>query len=110
MPITVSWEVDNYEVINVLGELQTEALKEEGTIVQITGKLKYGEEERIYMRSANLFPPKLKGDEKIVAQLAGQVAEKEKEHPEQKQVELPETLEGKPVSWRRPEENRGYVI
>ena len=43
------------------------------------------------MRSANLFPPKLKGDEKIVAQLAGQVAEKEKEHPEQKQVELPET-------------------
>ena len=33
-----------------------------------------------------------------------------KEHPEQKQVELPETLEGKPVSWRRPEENRGYVI
>ena len=48
-----------------------------------TGKLKYGEEERIYMRSANLFPPKLKGDEKIVAQLAGQVAEKEKEHPEQ---------------------------
>lgn len=110
MPITVSWEVDNYEVINVFGELQTEALKEEGTIVQITGKLKYGEEERIYMRSANLFPPKLKGDEKIVAQLAGQVAEKEKEHPEQKQVELPETLEGKPVSWRRPEENRGYVI
>ena len=110
MPITVSWEVDNYEVINVLGELQTEALKEEGTIVQITGKLKYGEEERIYMRSANLFPPKLKGDEKIVAQLAGQVAEKEKEHPEQKQVELPEILEGKPVSWRRPEENRGYVI
>lgn len=62
------------------------------------------------MRSANLFPPKLKGDEKIVAQLAGQVAEKEKEYPEQKQVELPETLEGKPVSWRRPEENRGYVI
>ena len=51
MPITVSWEVDNYEVINVLGELQTEALKEEGTIVQITGKLKYGEEERIYMRN-----------------------------------------------------------
>ena len=75
MPITVSWEVDNYEVINVLGELQTEALKEEGTIVQITGKLKYGEEERIYMRSANLFPPKFKGDEKLVAQLAGQVAE-----------------------------------
>ena len=37
MPITVSWEVDNYEVINVLGELQTEALKEEGTIVQIQG-------------------------------------------------------------------------
>ena len=30
MPITVSWEVDNYEVINVLGELQTEALKGRG--------------------------------------------------------------------------------
>lgn len=110
MPITVSWEVDNYEVINVLGELQTEALSEEGTIVQITGKLKYGEEERIYMRSANLFPPELKGDEKIAAQLAEQVSEEEKAHPEQKQVELPGTLEGNPVSWRRPEEKRGYVI
>ena len=37
MPITVSWEVDNYEVINVLGELQTEALKEEGQSFRLQG-------------------------------------------------------------------------
>ncbi len=110
MPITVSWEVDNYEVMNVLGELQAEALRKEGTIVQITGKLSYGDEERIYMRSANVFPPKLKGEEKIAAQLSEKISEEEKAHPEQSQVELPKIYQGNPVRWKRPEQNRGYII
>ena len=97
MPITVSWEVDNYEVMNVLGELQTEALRKEGTIVQITGKLRYGDEERIYMRSANVFPPKLKGEQKIAAQLSEQISEEEKAHPEQRQMESFRKLSGE--SW-----------
>ena len=110
MPITVSWEVDNYEVMNVLGELQREALQKEGTIVQITGKLRYGAEERIYMRSANVFPPKLKGEQKIAVQLAEQISEEEKANPDQKKVALPKTYQGHPIQWKRPQENRGYLI
>ena len=55
--IRVSWESDNYEIVNLLGELQTEHLQEEGTLVELHAVLSYGGEEAVHTFFVNVFPP-----------------------------------------------------
>ena len=43
--ISVSWELDNYEVMNSRGVLKQEKLTEEGTLVKLTAVLRYDEEK-----------------------------------------------------------------
>lgn len=62
--ITVTWELDNYEVMNLQGELQTEALNKNGTLVKLDAFLNYKEAKAQYTFYANLFTPKLSGEEK----------------------------------------------
>ena len=48
MGINVSWESGNYEIVNLLGELQQEHLQEEGTLVELRAVLTYGGEEAVH--------------------------------------------------------------
>ncbi len=45
--ISVSWELDNYEVMNSRGVLKQEKLTEEGTLVKLTAVLRYDEEKNV---------------------------------------------------------------
>ena len=65
-PITVTWELDNYKVMNLQGELKQEALKKEGTLLRLDAFLSYREENVQRTFYANIFPPKWseKGAEK----------------------------------------------
>ena len=44
-PVDISWELDRYDVMNVKGEIQKEALKEE-TLVKLSAVLTYREDEK----------------------------------------------------------------
>ena len=49
--ITVSWTLDNYEVISLSGELQRDALTDEGTLVCATATMEYEDTEAIHLWS-----------------------------------------------------------
>ena len=50
-PVTVEWELDTYETLNLDGSLRLENLKEEGSLTELTARLVCGEEEEIYRQS-----------------------------------------------------------
>lgn len=109
-PITISWECDNYEVLNILGELQREAIPEEGALVEMRGTLKYLDEEEIYIRSVRVLPPDLQGDEKIAEELKNEIKKMSDRHPDESEVALPSEWEGQQIRWKRPGEQRGYSV
>lgn len=44
--MTVSWELDRYDVMNVKGEIQEKNIAEKGTLVKLNAVLTYTENEK----------------------------------------------------------------
>lgn len=106
MGINVSWEVDNYEVLNSLGELQIDKLIEQGTIVELKAFLSYGKEESVHIFHANLLPPVLTKEEKQLKELEKAIQKKEESSTGQEMFVLPEELEGRALTWKYPMDSR----
>ncbi len=58
-PVGVEWELERYDVMNIRGELQENALDQEGTLVKLSAVLTYSEDPReqaLYECIANIVP------------------------------------------------------
>lgn len=106
MGIKVAWEVDNYEVLNSLGELQPDNLTEQGTVVELKAFLSYGKEESVHIFHANLFPPALTKEEKQLKELEKAIKSKEDSSSSQEIFVLPDELEGRALAWKYPMDSR----
>lgn len=104
--IAVSWELSNYEVLNLMGELQEKYLKEEGTLVELRALLSYGEEEAAHSFYVNVFPPVQSSQEKLASKLKKQIQETEEETRQEKYLTLPDELDGHPIHWKYAGDSR----
>ena len=85
--ISVSWELDNYEVMNSRGVLKQEKLTEEGTLVKLTAVLRYDEEKMSCEFYAHLFSTPLSKKEGVLKKISQEV---EKADQEQREKGLPD--------------------
>lgn len=103
-PFNIVWELDRYDVINMAGKLNHEALKEaedkdKGVLISATAILKYQENETFYNIRARLFESeKAKG---IKEQILEAVEKENKKTAEQTYLVLPKKAAGKRLHWRR---------
>ena len=67
--ISVTWELDNYEVMDIRGGLRQENLIEEGTLVKLTALLRYEEEKAACEFYARVFPPRMNSSEKMIQKI-----------------------------------------
>lgn len=112
-PVDISWELDRYDVMNIQGEIQEEALDEEGTLVNLSAVLTYREDETKQARyecTACLYPRELKGQEARQKEIKEELLKAEADSREKEQWELPETIGGKTVEYYRQMDNRGMVL
>lgn len=108
--IQVAWELDNYKVMNLQGELVTDALTEEGTPVKLDAVLSYKGEKAIHTFYVNLFPPRLTGTEKQLKKLNEEIERLDEETREDDTMLLPKTIEGIPVAWHYATDYRAVGI
>ncbi|CUO82967.1 secretion protein F [Eubacterium sp. am_0171] len=106
MGINVSWESGNYEIVNLLGELQQEHLQEEGTLVELHAVLTYGGEEAVHTFYVNVFPPRLNEKEQKMQKVQKALREAELAAPEEKYLILPGSVDGSKITWKYPGESR----
>lgn len=97
--ITVSWELDNYEVMNLQGELKEENLTDEGTLVKLTALLNYKEEMAESSFYARVYPPKLNQTEKLIQKLGEEIERLDQETKQEEKLILPSVVDGIPVTW-----------
>lgn len=108
--IRVSWELDNYEVINLQGELQEEMLPDTGTLVKLTAYLTYEEEKEQVSFYVCLYPPKQSHHEQLLSKLKQQIERAEEETREKETMPLPDQVDGIPVYWKYVKDFRGVGL
>lgn len=108
--IEVSWELSDYQTVNILGELQDKNLSEEGRIIELKALLTYGDAKVEHQFSARVFPPKLDDSGQFQRQLEKKMKEADETDRESGYVVLPDEIEGKTISWHYAKDMRSVGI
>ena len=112
-PVEIDWKLENYEVINIYGEIQEEGLKKEGTVVNLEAVLTYTEnpeKQAMYECTVAVYPKTLTGEEQFLQDVETEIEKKDKESQTKKTLELPDSLEGKELKYYRRMNSRGAVL
>lgn len=104
MPLQISWDTNNFEILGSNGEINNEDLKESGAVVVLTATLIYQEYKDSYEIEVKVLPPILSESEKIKKQLAEQVKQADKQDKTNRYIELPINIDGKKVVWSEPKD------
>ena len=106
--VEVSWRFDDYEAVNLAGELQEDALSPEGTLVQVTATLAYENVETDKHFSMMVYPA-----EKTMKELFYELLTKEIDRQNAGTDEvfvLPERIAGHAIVWSKRPERRQYTV
>lgn len=108
--IEVSWELDSYDVLQITGELRTENLQEEGTLVKLKALFTYGQEKAEHQFYAHVYPPKIIDSEQLLQSVKRQLQQADSETKEGEYLALPTQLDGKKISWHYKKDMRAFGL
>lgn len=97
--IDVSWSLDNYDVMNLSGQLKTENLSQEGCLVKLTALLTYEEETCEYQFYANVFAPVLNEEEYMLQMLQEEIESRDSSADTEREIALPDRIGDEEVRW-----------
>ena len=109
-PIDIQWEMDRYDILSQEGIPQQENLSEEGNLVELRAVLTYESYEAVYVTHLNVFPKTLIGKEKWISDIYTSFKEQEEMSKEEESFALPQSVEGKEVTWIPKAEKNGYTF
>ena len=112
-PVSVTWSLDRYDVMNVRGEIQEKNISDKGTLVKLNAVLTYKADEKrqaSYQCVVCVYPKKLGKEEKIKKDLEEKLKKSDSENPEKKKLTLPVILGKNELRYYRPFDNRGIVV
>ncbi len=109
-PAQIQWEVEAYNVLDTEGNILEDYDVEEGTLVELRGRIKYAEEEAVYVVNAMVFPKVKSKKEQWQKALTDLIQEKEKQSRKEGVFVLPSSLNGREIHWTRSQEPAGYYI
>src|SRR5699024_8434658 len=90
--ISVSWESEDYTVIDMQGKLYQEELTEDGTLVKLTAVLRCGEEQAAHEFYVRVYPPRLEGREKKRQELDEKLKKADEQDRKENCLVLPDRI------------------
>ena len=108
--ISVSWETDRYDVIDMQGNLKEDVLTEQGTVVKLTAVLSYADEKASHEFYIKAYPPLLNDDERIMEDLQNSVVRSNEETATEEYMILPNSVNGETIQWEYGTDQRAAAI
>lgn len=106
--VFVSWSFDSYEEVNLAGELQTEALAAEGSLVEVTATLLYEQVEAVHSFTMMVYPPEKSAREQFFDALSDALAAQNAGTDET--LSLPTEAAGYRLHWQRKRKSGQYTM
>lgn len=108
--ISVSWEIDNYEVMDLQGNLISENLTDDGTLVKLSASLLYGERQAVHEFYAKVYPTMISRAERQMSDLKEEIARADEETTSEDHLVLPDQINGERVEWSYTADTRAFAI
>lgn len=108
--ISVSWETDRYDVIDMQGNIKEDVLTEQGTVVKLTAVLSYADEKASHEFYIKAYPPLLNDDERIMEDLQNSVVRSNEETATEEYMILPNSVNGETIQWEYGTDQRAAAI
>lgn len=108
--ISVSWEIDNYEVMDLQGNLISENLTDDGTLVKLSASLLYGERQAVHEFYAKVYPTMISRAERQMSDLKEEIARADEETVAEDHLVLPDQINGERVEWSYTADTRAFAI
>lgn len=112
-PVEISWELDNYDVMNIYGEIQEDTTAEEGTMVNLTAVITYTQDQTkqmLYECAAMVYPEKLTKEEEFVRKVQEEIQREDEKTQVQEKLMLPKAVDGKNLQYFVKMDDRGIVL
>ena len=109
-PVTVDWELDSYEVLNLDGSIRKEKVTEEGTIVSLRGRLRCEDQESIYEANVRVLPEILSPARQWTEVLSQTIQSFQEKSRLENRKELPENVDGINLNWKEKKSSSVAVI
>lgn len=108
--ISVSWEIDNYEVMDIQGNMISENLTDDGTLVKLSASLLYGERQAVHEFYAKVYPTMISRAERQMSDLKEEIARADEETAAEDHLVLPDQINGEKVEWSYTADTRAFAI
>lgn len=112
-PVEISWELDNYSVMNIYGEVQEDKTTEEGTLVKLKAVITYTQNQKIqmiYECVAAVYPKELTQSERLVKQIEDEIRLEDEMTKTKENLNLPEVVDGKEIAYFEKMNDRGGIL
>ena len=115
LPVTVEWELDRYDVMNVTGEIQAGALQEalaeeaDGVLVGLRAFLTYTEDPKkqaVHAVSVRILEPERTAGEELLERIREEIRTYDGGNRTKEAVRLPEEVGGKEIRYHLPMDPR----
>lgn len=109
-PITLEWELDSYEVLNLDGSIREDKVTKEGTIVGLRARLFCENQECVYEAYARILPRLLSPVEQWQQALTEAVASFQGKSRLEERMELPTEANGVKLVWKEAKASEVWAI
>lgn len=110
LPLNISWQTSNFEVVGTNGEINNKTIKEEGIFVDVIATLHYQDYEDKVKLSLKVLPPLLTEEERLRFNLSEQLRQADEKDRTSQYIELPLFINGKTILWSEPKDNSVHLI
>ncbi len=108
--ISVSWELDRYDVMDLQGTLVPEKITEDGTLVKMSASLLYEDRKAVCEFYARVYPPVMSSSERVRKELEEELIQSDESTRTEEYLVLPDQVGGEKVDWDYAEDTRAFGI
>lgn len=108
--MSVSWETDRYDVVDMQGCIQRDAVPDEGINVKLTAVLAYGEEKSVREFYIRVFPPVQNEEEYLLETLGEELRQSDEETRTEQYLVLPDRVNGQTIHWKYGKNTRAFGV
>lgn len=107
--VKAEWILDNYQAVDVDGNMIEDAVGEEGMLITATAELSSGEYKEEYIFSFMVYPRDLSDEEQLLKDIHSAVLEEGEKKGNQK-FTLPEEIKGVKLSWKEKKQHLVWKV
>lgn len=108
-PVRIQWVMSDYQALELDGSIKEDFQNSEGVLVELQAYLSCQEEEAVYVRSAMVYPYR-EEDLSMKEKVERLIQEVEQKSTTEELFLLPQTIDGKQITWKKATKSNGYVV